>query len=101
MSKEELHSIAERTTPAEVTIPQSWPGLITWMIGRFGIGVVFLLLLIWVYQDLQLANRAMVDVVRANTSAIEALVRKTDETSKTVERLETEVRRYPASSSQR
>jgi Na+-transporting methylmalonyl-CoA/oxaloacetate decarboxylase gamma subunit len=95
MSKEELHTIAESSTPANVTIPQTWPGLIVWAIARFGIGVVFLVLLIWVYQDLQLANRAMVDVVRANTTAIEALVRKTDETSKSVERLESEVRRTP------
>jgi Na+-transporting methylmalonyl-CoA/oxaloacetate decarboxylase gamma subunit len=93
MSKDELHTIAESSTPAHVSIPQTWPGLIVWAVARFGIGIVFLVLLIWVYQDLQLANRAMVDVVRANTAAIEALVRKTEETSKSVERLESEVRR--------
>jgi hypothetical protein len=95
MSKDELHAIAESTTPSNVQIPQTWPGLIVWATGRFGIGIVFLILLIWVYQDFQLANRAMVDVVRANTSAIEALVTKTEETSKNVERLENEIRRYP------
>lgn len=73
MSRDELHQRANESTPASVVVPNTWAGLIVWAVGKWGVGAIFGLMLVWVYQDLQNANKAMVEVVRANTKAMEGM----------------------------
>ena len=75
MSRDELHARASDSTPTEVTIPNSWAGLIVWAVGKWGAGAIFACMLVWVYTDLQKANASWVGVVRANTEVIQQLVR--------------------------
>lgn len=87
MSKEELHAHAQDTTPAYVQVPQTWGGLIVWAVGKWGAGAIFCLMLIWVYQDLQTANRGMVRVVESNARAIYQMAEEIKETNRRLEEL--------------
>lgn len=57
-----LHQIAENDTPAGVEVPSSLTGLVMWLIGRFGGGVVIALAALYglnqVYADLREEMRA-------------------------------------------
>lgn len=88
MSKDELHEIAHHDTPDEVSVPNTWPALAVWAVGRFGIGIVFLAMLVLVYKDLRDSSNVMVEVVRANSTAIEALAHRTEQTNQKVDRIE-------------
>jgi hypothetical protein len=95
MSRDQLHEIANGDAPQSVCVPNSWPALIVWAFGRFGVGVIFALMLIYVYQDLQTTHRAMVQVVQANATAIHSLARETGETNRKIEDIERHIRRTP------
>lgn len=66
-----LHQFAQADTPEQVTVPSSWPGLATWAIGRFGIGIVGIYGLWIVYGDLKATNERMMRILesRAVTDA--------------------------------
>lgn len=57
MSQNELRHIAQQDTPSSVEVPPTWAGLITWAVGRFGVGVLFAGVFGWwlmtVYGDLR------------------------------------------------
>jgi len=95
MSRDQLHSIASQDAPDNVEVPNTWPGIVVWAVGKFGTGIIFAFMLIYVYQDLQAANKAMVDVVRANTQAIQSLANQTGETNRKIENIERYVSRNP------
>jgi len=50
-----LHAIAQNDTPAVVDVPQGWNGLVIWMVGRFGSGILLAIACGWalgrVYED--------------------------------------------------
>jgi hypothetical protein len=52
---ERLHQLAESDTPAAVTVPQSWQGIVFWAVGRFGSGILLAAACGWalmrVYED--------------------------------------------------
>lgn len=96
MSKDEIHKFATSTTPQDVPIPQTWGALIVWAIGKFGIGVVFLAMLVPVYQDLKASNQQTANLTAANVRAIEAMTHQlranqeeTRRLGEVVQRLET------------
>ena len=88
MSRDELHKHASSTTPAVVNVPNTWAGLIVWAVGKWGVGTIFMIMLGWVYLDLQEANRAMVEVVRANAVVIENLAKEVRSNGDKVDRLD-------------
>ena len=87
-----LAEYANNQTPQDVHVPNSWPGLMVWAIGKFGIGVVFAAMLIYVYLDLRKVSDALVEVVRANAVAIQTLAEKVEQTNIKVDRIEREQR---------
>ena len=95
MSKDQLHALANDDAPEAIQVPNTWPALIVWAVGRFGVGVIFAFMLAYVYQDLQHANRAMVEVVRANAQAIQSLASETGETNRKIETIERHISRNP------
>jgi hypothetical protein len=94
MSKEELHEFAESTTPAEINVPKTWAGLAVWALGKWGIGVVFLALLVPVYQDLKISNSRFYEIIRQNAEistqnvrVMEALATKIEASNTAIQRL--------------
>ena len=92
MSLDDLHEVAQKNTPADINVPQTWGGLFVWAIGKWGVGVVFLGLLVPVYQDLKASNNQLVEVSRANVEILTTLAREVAATGETVKRLEQEHR---------
>lgn len=73
MSRDELHEIANKTTPSDVEVPNTYIGLIVWAVSKFGIGIIFAAMLVPVYLDNKEANGAILEMTRANINALHAL----------------------------
>lgn len=64
MSSETLHDYAQGDTPQKVDVPNTWPGLLTWVVARFGVHAAMLAVIgYWgsmaldkVYSDMQSSN---------------------------------------------
>lgn len=93
MSLDDLHKIAEKSTPEEITVPQTWGGLLVWAIGKWGVGVVFLALLVPVYQDLKISNQQLAEISSANVRVLESLANKVENQNTAITRLDDSVRR--------
>lgn len=93
MTTENLHQLAESTTPAEVEIPKTYTGLIVWAVGKWGIGIVFAAFLIPVYQDLKASNQRLAEISQANVQVLTALAQKIDATNQQVQRMDDSLRR--------
>jgi len=73
MSKDELHALAENDTPEHVDVPNSWPGMACWMVGRFGVGAIFMGMVYFLYADLKASNERFSKLTEANITAFQAL----------------------------
>lgn len=93
MTADNLHQMAASTTPESVEIPKSYTGLIVWAAGKWGIGVVFLVMLVPVYQDLKASNQRLADISQANVQVLTALAQKIDATNQQVQRMDDSIRR--------
>jgi hypothetical protein len=75
MSQNELTSVANADTPENVTVPNTWQGLIVWALARFGVGIVvagvFGYSTTIVYADLRADRAALMDAYRDNIQAVE------------------------------
>jgi hypothetical protein len=96
MSKEELHELAQSSTPAEISVPETWGGLLIWAVGKWGVGIVFLALLVPVYQDLKLSNSRWADQATQNIRVMEALAAKIEASNSAIARLDDSLRRLEA-----
>ena len=97
MSKEELHAAAEASTPAYVNVPQTWGGLAVWAVGKWGVGAVFLMLLVPVYLDLKASNAQLAQISTANVQVLTALAQQVEATNQAVQRLDQTVQRIEMS----
>jgi hypothetical protein len=88
-----LHSIAQQTTPESVEIPRTYKGLVVWAVGKWGIGIVFAAFLVPVYQDLKESNRRLADISQANVQVLTALAQKIEATNHQVQRMDDSIRR--------
>ena len=93
MSKDELNKIANDTTPTGVSVPSTWGGLIVWAAGKWGVGIIFLVMLIPVYNDLKESNKAIAELSRANVQVLTALAQKIDDSNARITRLDDAMRR--------
>ena len=89
MSRNELHELAQSTTPPDVQVPNSLAGLAMWAAGRFGIGViiagVFGWALVQVYVDLQKLNDRVLTAFEMSSRAAAETASAIRELSKAVE----------------
>jgi hypothetical protein len=73
MSRNELHDLAQATTPPDVSVPNTIVGLIVWATGRFGVGIVLASAFGWavvhVYLDLQKLNDRVLTAFEMSASA--------------------------------
>lgn len=93
MSLDELHQAAQQSTPPDVTVPQTWGGIIVWALGKWGIGIVFLALLVPVYQDLKTSNSHLASISTNNVRVLEALASKIEASNTAIQRLDDAIRR--------
>jgi hypothetical protein len=93
MTTENFHQMAVATTPENVDIPKSYTGLIVWAVGKWGIGVVFALFLVPVYQDLKASNQRLADISKANVEVLTALAQKIESTNQQMQRIDDSIRR--------
>ena len=74
--KQALHLMAKRDTPEIVEVPETWPGIIAWLIGRFGVGVLGFGLLYIVYQDFMATHKDFYKDIKARDERIVAAFEK-------------------------
>jgi hypothetical protein len=98
MSREDLHTIANDTSPKEVNIPNTWMGLIVWAVAKFGIGViisaVFAFATVRVYEDLTLLNQRVLTAFEQQTRAAESNNAAIREMISQIKQIETDHRKY-------
>ncbi len=70
MSRDELHQTAQADTPPHVDIPNTPHGLVLWLLGRFGVAVVFAASTYYVYQDMRSDRAEVMDAYRENIRVI-------------------------------
>ena len=92
MSKDELHDIARQSTPENVHIPETWGGLAVWAVGKWGVGVVFLGLLLPVYADLKASNQQLAEVSKANVQVLTQLAMQVEAANARTSRIEDSIR---------
>lgn len=93
MTMDNLHEVAQSSTPQNVVVPKSWGGLVIWAVGKWGAGAIFLLMLVPVYSDLKASNLRLAEISTANVKALEALTQRVESTNQAVQRLNEDVRR--------
>jgi hypothetical protein len=80
MSREEIHRYAQENTPDEIHVPNSWPALIVWAVGKFGVSILlaasFAYAVVTVYADgrerevaFERLNEKVLFAFQANASA--------------------------------
>lgn len=99
MTLDSLHSAAESSTPSGINIPQTWGGLLVWALGKWGIGVVFLAMLVPVYQDLKASNATLAEISSANVRVLESLAAKVEASNAAISRLDETMRRLESANS--
>lgn len=81
-----LSEFANQDTPTKVYVPQTYPGLIVWAFGRFGIGLLGFFFAYFIYTDMRrdtdrvfsmIENQARVNAETA--AAIHALRQRIEE----------------------
>lgn len=89
MSKTQLAKIANNDTPEAIEVPGTWPGILAWVLGRFGLGVGVAVVFGWftvrVYEDLQRQNDRILDAFRQQTVSNAEHVHAIRELSKRIE----------------
>lgn len=81
---DDLHARATESTPPSVSIPASWPGLIVWAAGKWGVGAIFAAMLYPLYQDLKASNQQFVTITKANVEVLNALATKIESNGREV-----------------
>lgn len=66
MSQDDLHQVAQVDTPQHVEIPNTPQGLTLWLLGRFGVAVVFAASTFYIYKDTRADRRELFDAYQKN-----------------------------------
>jgi hypothetical protein len=97
MSQNELHTIANSTSPDYVQVPNTIMGLIVWATAKFGIGVIGFMVLGYaithVYSDLTVLNNRVLAAFERQTEAATANKEAIQRVADTLRRIEEDHRR--------
>lgn len=66
MSQDDLHNTAQVDTPQHVDIPNNTNGILLWLLGRFGVAVVFAASTFYVYQDMRADRKELFEAYKQN-----------------------------------
>lgn len=71
MSKAQLAELANADSPEGIQIPPTWPGIVAWMVARFGVGIGVAVVFGWftvrIYADLQRQNDRILEAFQQQT----------------------------------
>lgn len=70
MSRDELHQTAQVDTPQYVEVPATTNGLLLWLLGRFGVAVVFAASTFYVYRDMRADRLELFNAYQRNIEVI-------------------------------
>lgn len=98
MSQDDLHNIANRTSPDEIYVPNTLQGLIVWAVAKFGVGILASIVLGYavthVYADLTALNNRVLTAFEQQTAAATANREAVLQMAETLRRIETDHRDY-------
>jgi hypothetical protein len=86
-----IYTMANKTTPPDVTVPETWTGVIVWALGKWGVGAVFMVMVYFLYLDLRASNDRFARLVEANTTAIHAFAQQVSENHSKVNEMKSTV----------
>lgn len=93
MSRDELHDAAQADTPAHVDIPATTNGLILWLLGRFGVAVVFAASTFYVYRDMRADRLELFNAYQKNMEVIIGFKSVLENQTREIEHLRDTVRK--------
>lgn len=93
MSKDQLHELAQAEIPE---IPKTWPAIIAFLVGKWGVGAIFGAMLVPVYLDLKASNERFAKLSEANVQAIMTLSQRIERGQDNVATMQETVRRIEA-----
>ena len=89
MSKDELHKIAELDTPDHVEVPLTSNGLFLWLLGRFGVAVVFAASTVYVYRDMRADRTELLNAYQKNIEVMIGFKASLDSQTREIQLLQT------------
>lgn len=91
MSQDELHSIANATTPEPISVPNTWQGLIVWAAVKFGSGIVVAAVFGWgivhVYTDMRNDREQLLAAYKDAIQVMQSVASKLDAQTDAIEDL--------------
>jgi len=96
MSKTEIIGYAKSDTPEDVHIPPTWAGVGAWLLGRYGVGALFMGMVFFLYQDLKAANERYSAISETTARTLQTLIGRIDESCGRVDEMRETIRRIEA-----
>jgi hypothetical protein len=91
MSQDELHRIANDTTPDVVNVPNTGQGFIVWAIAKFGTGIVVAGVFGWgivhVYTDMRNDRQQLLDAYKDAIQTMQSVATKLDAQTEAIDDL--------------
>lgn len=89
MSKDELHRVAEFDTPEYVDVPRTSNGMFLWLLGRFGVAVVFAASTAYVYRDMRADRTELLNAYQKNIEVMIGFKASLDSQTREIQLLQT------------
>jgi len=80
--------------PLDKVPTDSWPALIVWALTKWGIGLVFLALLVPVYQDLKASNERFAKQSEVTVTVLTTMIVNQTEMKRSLEEVHDELTRF-------
>lgn len=87
MSRDDLIKHAQTDTPEYVQVPPNMYGVALWMLGRFGVAVVFAASTFYVYQDMRADRAELFSAYKSNIEVIRDFKNILENQSRTLDKL--------------
>lgn len=85
---EKLTEHANKSTPKGVEVAPGINGLVTWAVGRFGAGAIFLVAVIVMYSDLKAERQISMNLLRENITVMQKTATGLEKVNDTMTRME-------------
>jgi hypothetical protein len=93
MSKTEILGIAKDDTPDHVEIPPTWAGVGVWLLGKYGVGAIFMGMVLFLYHDLTNVLERYYQMSDRTVRTLESMIGRMDQSAARVEEMRETVRR--------
>jgi hypothetical protein len=101
MTRKVVRQHADEDTPRRVSVPDSWPGIFMWALGRHGPIVLFVVSTWFLYQDNKVNQAQMLEVAKAQIAVNAQVVGQLTELKISIAAMVEEAKRAHVSTQQR